>query len=324
MSKKLKIVVMLGGPSAERKISLRSGAGVAQALRSLGHTVVELDPEKPDWILPPETDAVFLALHGTYGEDGTVQTQLEKLGVPYTGCDAGASCVAFDKLLTKQRCVAVGVPTAKFLVVESAKTPWPLGWQPPVVVKPVRQGSSVGLQFVERDADWPEALAEALRYDSQLLVEERILGREVTIGILDGQALPVVEVRPKSGRYDERSKYTAGETEYFCPADFDAATTQRIQVAALGAFRAIGGRDYSRVDVMVRPNGEPVVLEVNTLPGMTETSLLPKAAAAAGMTYPELCQRMIDLALRRKTAAALKAEQELAGSTVVMTMINVV
>ncbi|HEY1489591.1 MAG TPA: D-alanine--D-alanine ligase [Verrucomicrobiae bacterium] len=324
MSKKLKIVVMLGGPSAERKISLRSGAGVAQALRSLGHTVVELDPEKPDWILPPETDAVFLALHGTYGEDGTVQTQLEKLGVPYTGCDAGASCVAFDKLLTKQRCVAVGVPTAKFLVVESAKTPWPLGWQPPVVVKPVRQGSSVGLQFVERVADWPGALAEALRYDSQLLVEERILGREVTIGILDGQALPVVEVRPKSGRYDERSKYTAGETEYFCPADFDAATTQRIQVAALGAFRAIGGRDYSRVDVMVRPNGEPVVLEVNTLPGMTETSLLPKAAAAAGMTYPELCQRMIDLALRRKTAAALKAEQELAGSTVVMTMINVV
>jgi D-alanine-D-alanine ligase len=324
MSKKLKIVVMLGGSSAERKVSLRSGAGVAQALRSLGHSVYEIDPQTPDWILPPETDVVFLALHGTYGEDGTVQSQLEKFGVPYTGCDAGASCVAFDKVLTKQRCVAAGVPTAKFLVVESSKTPWPLGWQPPVVVKPVRQGSSVGLQFVERVADWPGALAEALRYDSQLLVEERILGREVTIGILDGQALPVVEVRPKSGRYDERSKYTAGETEYFCPADFDAATTQRIQVAALDAFHAIGGRDYSRVDVIVCPNGEPVVLEVNTLPGMTETSLLPKAAAAAGMTYPELCQRMIDLALQRKSAAALKAEQELAGSTVVMTMINVV
>jgi D-alanine-D-alanine ligase len=288
MVQRLKIVVMFGGPSAERKVSLRSGAGVAQALRSLGHTVTELDPEKPDWILPPETDAVFLALHGTYGEDGTVQAQLEKLGVPYTGCDAGASRLAFDKVLTKQRCVAAGVPTAKFLVVESAKTPWPLGWQPPVVVKPVRQGSSVGLQFVERVADWPGALAEALRYDSQVLVEERIIGREVTVGILAGQALPVVEVRPKSGRYDERSKYTAGETEYFCPADFDAATTQRIQAAALGAFHAIGGRDYSRVDVMVRPNGEPVVLEVNTLPGMTETSLLPKAAAAVGIGYAEL------------------------------------
>lgn len=324
MSRKLNIVVMLGGPGAERKVSLRSGAGVAQALRSLGHTVVELDPEKPDWILPPGTDAVFLALHGTYGEDGTVQAQLEKLGVPYTGCDSVASRIAFDKVLTKQRCIVAGVPTAKYLVVESAKTPWPLGWQPPVVVKPVRQGSSVGLQFVERVADWPDALAEALRYDSQLLMEERIVGREVTVGILDGLALPVVEVRPKSGRYDERSKYTAGETEYFCPADFDASTTQRIQVAALGVFHAIGGRDYSRVDVMVRPNGEPVVLEVNTLPGMTETSLLPKAAKAAGMAYPELCQRMIDLALERKSAAELKAEQALAGSTVVMTMINVV
>jgi D-alanine-D-alanine ligase len=299
VSDKLKIVVMLGGPSAERKVSLRSGAGVAQALRSLGHTVTELDPEKPDWILPPETDAVFLALHGTYGEDGTAQAQLEKLGIPYTGCDAGASRIAFDKVLTKHRCVAAGAPTAKFLVVESAKTPWPLGWQPPVVVKPVRQGSSVGLQFVERVADWPGALAEALRYDSQVLVEEKISGRETTVGILDGLALPVVEVRPKSGRYDERSKYTAGETEYFCPADFDAATTQRIQAAALGAFHAIGGRDYSRVDVMVRANGEPVVLEVNTLPGMTETSLLPKAAAAVGIGYAELCQRMIELALKR-------------------------
>src|SRR5712675_1406368 len=155
MVQRLKIVVMLGGPSAERKVSLNSGAGVTKALRSLGHTVVELDPETPDWILPPETDAVFLALHGTYGEDGTVQAQLEKLGVPYTGCNAEASRIAF------------GVPTAKFLVVESAKTPWPLGWQPPLVVKPVRQGSSVGLQFVERVSDWSHALSEALRYDSQ-------------------------------------------------------------------------------------------------------------------------------------------------------------
>ncbi len=299
MPKPLKIVLMSGGPGAEREVSLRSGAGVAQALRSLGHAVVDLDPQKPDWILPPATDAVFLALHGTYGEDGTVQAQLEKLGVPYTGCDAGASRIAFDKVLTKQRCVAAGVPTAKYLVVESARTPWPLGWQPPVVVKPVRQGSSVGLHFVDRVADWPGALAEALRYDSQLLVEERIVGRETTVGILDGTALPVVEVRPKTGSYDYQTKYTAGATDYFCPADLDAVTTRRVQDAALGAFRAIGGRDYSRVDVMVRAHGEPVVLEVNTLPGMTETSLLPKAAAVAGIGYAKLCQRMIDLALKR-------------------------
>ena len=162
MVQRLKIVVMLGGPSAEREVSLRSGAGVAKALRSLGHTVIELDPRTPDWILPPETDVVFLALHGTYGEDGTVQAQLEKLGVPYTGCDAEASRIAFDKVLTKQRCIEAGVPTAKFLVVESAKTPWPMGWQPPLVVKPVRQGSSVGLQFVERVADWRTRIARGV------------------------------------------------------------------------------------------------------------------------------------------------------------------
>jgi D-alanine-D-alanine ligase len=309
MSERLKIVVMLGGPSAERAVSLNSGAGVAKALRSLGHTVVELDPQTPDWILPPDTDAVFLALHGTYGEDGTVQAQLEKLGVPYTGCDSGASRLAFDKVLTKQRCVEAKVPTAKFLVVESAKIPWPLGWQPPLVVKPVRQGSSVGLQFVERVSDWGNALSEAFRYDSQLLVEEKIVGRETTVGILDGVALPVVEVCPKAGAYDYRNKYTAGCTEYFCPADFDTATTKRIQEAALGAFRAIGGRDYARVDVMVLPGksgSEPVVLEVNTLPGMTETSLLPKAAKAAGLSYEKLCQRMIDLALKRNEKLKIK------------------
>jgi D-alanine-D-alanine ligase len=293
-------------------VSLRSGAGVAQALRSLGHMVVELDPQTPDWILPPETDAVFLALHGTYGEDGTVQVQLEKLGVSYTGCNSESSRIAFDKVLTKQKCIEAGVPTAKFLVVESARTPWPMGWQPPLVVKPVRQGSSVGLQFVERVAEWNNALSEAFRHDSQLLVEEKIIGRETTVGILDGVALPIVEVCPKAGAYDYRNKYTAGATEYFCPADFDAATTKRIQDAALGAFHAVGGQDYARVDVMVRANGEPVVLEVNTLPGMTETSLLPKAALAAGISYEELCQRMIELALKEKIANELNQRRRTA------------
>jgi D-alanine-D-alanine ligase len=143
-------------------------------------------------------------------------------------------------------------------------------------------------------------LAEALRHDSRVLMEEKVAGRETTVGVLAGKPLPVVEVRPKTGRYDYHSKYTSGASEYFCPADFDPATTQRIQQAGLAAFVAIGGRDYARVDVMVLPNGEPVVLEVNTLPGMTQTSLLPKAAAAAGMSYPELCQRMVDLALQRQ------------------------
>jgi D-alanine-D-alanine ligase len=298
MTRPLNIVVMLGGPSAEREISLLSGAGVAKALRSLGHRITEVDPRDGAFVLPKKTDAVFLALHGTFGEDGIVQQELEKLGVPYTGCDSEASRLAFDKVLTKQRCIEAGIPTAKFVVVDSEKMPWPMGWQPPVVVKPVRQGSSVGLQFVERVADWSDALREAFRYDSQLLAEEKIIGRETTVGILADKALPVVEVRPKSGSYDYRNKYTAGNTDYFCPADFDDPTTLAIQQAALGAFRAIGGRDYARVDVMVRATGEPIVLEVNTLPGMTETSLLPKAAAAAGLSYAELCQKMIDLALQ--------------------------
>ena len=295
----LAITVMLGGPSAEREVSLRSGAAVAQALRSLGHEVSELDAKTADWTLPSKTQVVFLALHGTYGEDGTAQTRLEELGIPYTGCGPAASRIAFDKVLTKQRCLESGVPTARFTVIENISASWPMGWQPPVVLKPVRQGSSVGLQFVERVSDWSKALAEAMRYDDRVLMEEKIAGREVTVGILDGQTLPLVEVRPKQGVLDYVTKYTAGATESFCPARVDPETAERVAAAALGAFNAIGGRDYSRVDVMVRPTGEPVVLEVNTLPGMTELSLFPKAAAAAGLSYADLCQRMVELALRR-------------------------
>jgi D-alanine-D-alanine ligase len=303
MSRKLNIVVMLGGPSAEREVSLRSGAGVVKALRSLGHMVFEIDPKTPDWVLPPDTEVVCLApLHGTYGEDGTVQRQLEKLGALYTGCDAEASRIAFDKVLTKKLCIEAGVPTAEFLVVNSDKAPLPENLRLPLVVKPVRQGSSVGLRFVEHTDDWQGALTEALKFDAEVLVEGKIIGRETTVGILAGKALPVVEVRPKAGSYDYKNKYTAGCTEYFCPADFDVATTKRIQAAALGAFHAIGGRDYARVDVMVRADGSPVVLEVNTQPGMTETSLLPKAAVAAGISYEQLCQQMIDLALKRNMA----------------------
>jgi D-alanine-D-alanine ligase len=303
-AKKLNITVMLGGPSAEREVSLRSGAQVAQALRSLGHQVSELDPKSEKWKLPKGTEVVFLALHGTYGEDGTVQRRLEELRVPYTGCDPEASRIGFDKFLTKQRCVAAGVTTARFLLIESPTASWPMGWNPPVVLKPARQGSSVGLQFVERVSDWAKALAESMRHDSQVLMEEKIVGRECTVGILADQPLPVVEVRPKTGIYDYQTKYSVGTTEYFCPAPFDAPTTALIQAAGLGAFKAIGGRDYSRVDVIVQADGSPIVLEVNTLPGMTETSLLPKAAAAAGIGYADLCQRMVDLAMRRRAVSS--------------------
>ena len=300
MTTSLHITVLRGGPSAEREVSLRSGAAVAQALRSLGHQVDEVDPIPGDLQIPAGTQVVFLALHGTYGEDGTVQSELEELGLPYTGCGVSASLYAFDKILTKRRCLKAGVPSARFERFIDASAPWPNGWKPPVVLKPTRQGSSVGLQFVDRIEDFPSALAESLGHGGEVLMEERIVGRETTVGILDGSPLPVVEVRPKSGSYDYANKYTAGRTEYFCPADFEAAVTAQIQQAALAAFHAVGARDYARVDVMVQPDGSPVVLEVNTLPGMTETSLLPKAAAAAGIPFPQLCERMVQLALRRQ------------------------
>ncbi|MBM3847118.1 MAG: D-alanine--D-alanine ligase [Verrucomicrobia bacterium] len=299
MNAGLKIVVMLGGPSAEREVSLNTGRAVAQALRSLGHQVTELDPKPGQWELPASTEVVFLALHGSYGEDGSIQEELENLGVPYTGCGVEASRLAFDKVLAKQRFTEHRIPTARYEVLRKKDSPWPAGWLPPVILKPVRQGSSVGLQFVRSLDQWSEALAASLQHDTEVLMEELIVGRETTVGILDGQALPIVEVRPRSGAYDYQNKYTAGATEYFCPADFGPEVAQRIKTAALGAFRSIGGRDYSRVDVMVRANGDPVVLEVNTLPGMTGTSLLPKAAAAAGIPYGDLCQRMVDMAMRR-------------------------
>jgi D-alanine-D-alanine ligase len=301
---RLQVAVLLGGPSAEREVSLRTGAAVAEALRALGHGVHEVDPRQGQLALPTGMEVAFLALHGTYGEDGTVQRQLEELGVPYTGCGPEASRIAFDKVLTKQRCVAAGVPTPRYAVFHSAKSPWPAGWQPPAVLKPVRQGSSVGLQFVNEVSDWEAALAEALHYDSAVLLEERVVGRETTVAILDGKALPVVEIRPRQGAYDYTNKYTVGRTEYFCPAPFDPAVTEGIQAAGLAAFVAVGGRDYARVDVMVDASGQPFVLEVNTLPGMTATSLLPKAAAAAGFSYNHLCQSMLDLALRRARPAA--------------------
>ena len=299
MGRVLHITVMLGGPSAEREVSLRSGEAVAAALTQRGHTVSKLDPKPQQWKLPRGTEVVFLALHGSYGEDGAVQAELDALGVPYTGCDTQSSRIAFDKVLTKERCVKHGVPTAEYKVITNPDIPFPSGFPLPAVLKPVKQGSSVGLRFLEREDQWPEALRFGFQFDDQLLLEKKIAGRETTVGILAGQPLPIVEVRPKTGAYDYQNKYTSGATEYFCPAEFDPGAAERIQNAALKAFQAVGGRDYGRVDVMVSAANEPVVLEVNTLPGMTETSLLPKAAAAAGINYSDLCQRMIDLALAR-------------------------
>ncbi len=295
----LNLVVMLGGPSAEREVSLKSGASVAAALRSLGHFVTEIDPEDGSFALPDGADAVFLALHGRYGEDGTVQRELESLGTPYTGCGPEASATAFDKACTKALWEERGIPTPRGATVDGSTTTLPEGFSFPVILKPVRQGSSVGLRIVESEADFKPALEEALEFGDSILMEELIRGREFTVGILDGKTLPLVEIRPRSGTFDYENKYTEGATEYFCPAELESDRLDWMNEVALEAFDAVGGRDYGRLDVMLREDGAPFFLEVNTLPGMTETSLLPKAAKAAGFDYPQLCQKMIDLALRR-------------------------
>lgn len=297
------VAVLAGGPSAEREVSLASGAAVVGALHGLGYRVSEVDPMPGRMSLPEGVDVAFLALHGTYGEDGCVQSELEALGIPYTGCDVEASRLAFDKVLTKERLVLRRIPTPRSAVVDAASGELPPGWEVPVVLKPARQGSSVGLQFVHRPDGWRPALEESLRFCPEVLMEEVIMGREVTVAILADEVLPVVEVRPRSGVYDYGNKYTPGATEYLCPAPFEPEVTRRIQEVALGAYRAVGARDFARVDVMVRRGVEPMVLEVNTLPGMTATSLLPKAAAAAGIGFPELCQRMLAMALERGAGA---------------------
>jgi D-alanine-D-alanine ligase len=303
MSDRYCIVVMRGGPGAERDVSLRSGAAVAAALRSQGHDVVEVDPQNRTFTLPEGTDVVFLALHGAYGEDGGIQRELDALGIPYTGCGAETSGVAFDKILTKERCLSADVPTPPFAVADSADAEWPAHLEPPVVLKPVCQGSSVGLHFIQSMEEWQGALQDCLKHDARALFEGRISGRECTVSILDGQVLPVVEVKPRNGVYDYESKYTAGATEYACPADFTPEVTGAVQEVGRAAFEAVGGGDYGRVDVIVDAHGTPFVLEVNTLPGMTETSLFPKAAAAAGISYVAMCERMVELALARRGAA---------------------
>ena len=299
MPDSLNITVLLGGPSAEREVSLQTGKAAAAALASLGHAVRTLDITDENWSLSPDTDLVFIALHGTYGEDGGAQQRLEDLGVPYTGSGPEASRLAFDKALTKTCLQKAGVATAPFVVLRSAHAPVPPGWRTPFVVKPVRQGSSVGLGFVERMADWRKALVAAFQHDTEVLLEPKLEGRETTVAILDGAALPIVEIRPHMGSYDYTNKYTPGKTEYFCPAPFESDVARRICDTAFAAFQCVGARDYGRVDIIVKANGEPVVLEVNTIPGMTTTSLLPKAAAAAGIGYAALCQRIVDLGMER-------------------------
>ena len=287
------VAVLMGGPSAEREVSLRSGAAVAGALRICGYRVAECDPTETDLRLPAGVKAVFIALHGAFGEDGTVQSMLRDRGIPYTGAGPEASRLAFDKVATKRRLLERGLPTPAFECLKpgDART-----LELPVIVKPSRQGSSIGLFAVTRAEEWDEAMAGASRFDDEVLVEAFIDGAELTVGVVGDEILPVVEIRAPGGRYDYAAKYTTGKTRYLVPAPLDPAIARHCAEVARGCFDAIGCTGLGRVDIRLAPGGQPFILEINTIPGFTETSLLPKAAVAAGIDFPALCRRILQSA----------------------------
>lgn len=288
-----KVAVLMGGISAEREISLKSGAAVAQGLRGGGYRVMELDISAKDFTLPPDADAVFIALHGEFGEDGEIQQILMERGVPYTGSGPESSRTAFDKILTRQRLEENGIPIPPGEVLREAS----VRIQPvPLVVKPPRQGSSVGCHLVFEENNFPAAFADAFQYDSEVLVEEYIPGRELTVGIVGEEVLPVVEICASNGWYDFDAKYVKGDTAYVVPAELEPELETESRALAWRTFQALEADGFGRVDFRLSPEGKLYVLELNSIPGFTATSLLPKAAQAAGTGFSELCCRIMELA----------------------------
>jgi D-alanine-D-alanine ligase len=288
-----KVAVLMGGPSSERAISLKSGAAVATGLRTAGYTVTEVDLRDRTLSLPSSIEAAFVALHGEFGEDGGVQRLLQDRGIPYTGSDPESSRAAFDKRLSKAIFTRAGIPSAAYEVIASPdQRSLPL----PVVVKPPCQGSTIGIFKVSRESEWAGAFAESIRYDGEIIVEAFIPGREFTVGIVGDTALPVIEILAPEGWYDFDAKYTKGHSRHLCPAPLDPATAARCTTIALQTFKALGCRGLGRVDFRLDPQGNLFVLELNNIPGFTETSLLPEAALAAGIEFPELCRRIMEMA----------------------------
>ncbi|TDU81675.1 D-alanine-D-alanine ligase [Prosthecobacter fusiformis] len=295
-----KIAVLFGGPGSEREVSVKTAESVVAALKSKGAEVVEVDVTGPDFEVPADALIAMNLIHGTFGEDGQLQAILEERGIPYTGAGAQSSRIAFDKGRSKEKFIAAGVPTPRsqnYLLDGSQ----PLDISIPLVSKPPREGSSVGVNICRTEEEWTKAVEEAKKFGKDTLVEEFIEGKELTIGILGDQVLPIIHIEPVEGFYDINNKYPwmtgTGKTLYHCPAELDEVTTKRIQDAAMAAFKSCGTEVYGRVDIMLRHDNEPFVLEINTIPGMTSSSLLPKAALAVGIDFPDLCVRIIELSL---------------------------
>ncbi len=293
-----KVAVLMGGPSAEREISLLSGNGVLAALREKGVDAHAFDPKERELFdLKREGfSRVFIALHGRFGEDGTVQGALEVLGIPYTGSGVMASALAMDKWRTKLVWLAAGIPTPRFAIAEP-DTDWArvldrLGL--PVFVKPAREGSTLGITKVRTAADLAPAVAFAATFDPLVIVEEFVEGQELTASILGDEALPLVRIEAPGGNYDYQNKYFTDDTKYHCPAGVRPDVEAAIRRDALAAFRVLGCRGWGRADVMLRADGTYSFLEMNTSPGMTGHSLVPIAARAVGIAYPDLCLRILE------------------------------
>jgi D-alanine-D-alanine ligase len=317
-----RVAVLKGGRSLERQVSLRSAGRVEDALERLGHEVVSIDVggDLIERLTTSEPDVAFVVLHGPDGEDGTVQELLEILGLPYTGSGVLACTRCIDKVLTKHLLVDAGVPTPEFFAFNetafkelgAADALPAIGERLrfPIVVKPAAQGSALGIKFARTPADVPAALVAAFSYDVKVLLERHVEGRDLAVSIIDGpdgpEALPIVEAVPRDEDfYDFEARYEFGRTTFACPADLPESTTERAQLAALDTYRLLGCSGFARVDLMLEEStGEPLVLEANAIPGLTETSLLPQAADAAGIGLDALVDRIVELAFERGSAPA--------------------
>jgi len=302
VEKKLQITVLSGGPSAEREVSLNSGRAVAAALESLGHDV-HLADIAPDSLaaLDIPADVVFIALHGTFGEDGGLQQILEKRGIRYTGSGPQASALAMDKVAAKCRFIEAEVPTPRFDVVSTDRVQVTLEhWRPPVVIKPIADGSSVDIT-IARDADTlRDVLTAMTRKYGRCLVEQYISGSELTVGVLNGEALPSIQIVTKREFYNYEAKYLDNDTEYLFDIPLPEAVLERVRELSVEASQALGCRDFCRVDWIVDGHTQqPHALEVNTIPGFTDHSLLPKAARRAGLSFASLCQAIVESAMAR-------------------------
>lgn len=302
--KNKKIAVLMGGLSAEREISFKTGKAALKALLESGCDAVAVDVglNLPAQLQAVEAELAFICLHGRYGEDGTVQGLLEMMQIPYTGSGVMSSSVAMDKVITKQILLYHEISTPGFVVYRAGDDQAAVLERCrhfPLIVKPAREGSTIGISIVHDMAELEAGLAEALRHDDLILIEDFIQGAEVTVSVLNSEPLPIIQIVPKSGFYDYESKYTPGQTEYLLPAPLEAVIYNRLQEVSVDACRALSCRGAARVDFMVRER-EFFCLEVNTIPGMTETSLLPKAAAEAGVSFNELVMQILEDAALNK------------------------